>query len=74
MEEEKISDEIPISNGKEYKIWKIEHKAVKSKKRVTENGINKGWEDIENQSDSENYRIISTDNIEEKIIYDTGEN
>jgi len=70
MEEEKISDEIPVSNGKDYKIWKIEHKAVKSKKRVTENGTNKGWEDIENQSDSENYRIISTDNIEEKIIYD----
>ena len=59
-----------ISSGKDMKIYLIEHKAVKSKKRVCENGNYKDWENIQNPPDLESCRTISTDKIEEKSYYD----
>lgn len=71
-EEEKISPKVLISSPeeKDHKLYEIKHYAIKSKKRVTENGHINDWEDIENQSDLESSRIISTDKIEEKITYE----
>lgn len=69
-EEEKECPKVLISSPEntDYKIYKIEHKAIKSKKRVTENECTEEWKDIDNQSDLES-RIISTDKIEEKTTY-----
>jgi hypothetical protein len=41
-EEEKLSDKILVTKEKNYKQWKIEHRAVKSKKRITQNKETKG--------------------------------
>ena len=73
-EEEILSPKKCISsqenkNGK-IDIYEIEHLAIKSKKRVIENGHNKEWEDNTNQSDLESSRIISKDKIEENYKYE----
>ena len=65
-EEEKLSDKILVTKEKNYKQWKIEHRAVKSKKRITQNKETKGWENITNNINSENSRFLYSDNIEEK--------
>jgi len=65
-EEEKPSDKILVINDKNYKQWKIEHRAVKSKKRITQNKETKGWENITNNINSENSRFLYSDKIEEK--------
>lgn len=67
-EEEKVCPKRLVSSEKDYKMYLIENKAVKSKKRVYENGEPKDWEDIRTQ-DLEACRTISTDKIEEKNYY-----
>ena len=68
-EEEKKCQKRLISE-KDYKMYLIEYKAVKSKKRVYENGEPKDWEDIEIPKDLKVCRTISTDKIEEKNYYE----
>jgi hypothetical protein len=65
-EEEKLSDKILVTKEKNYKQWKIEHRAVKSKKRITQNKETKGWENIRYNINSENSRFLYSDKIEEK--------
>lgn len=65
-EEEKLCDKILVIKEKNYKQWKIEHRAVKSKKRITQNKETKGWENITNNINSENSRFLYSDKIEEK--------
>ena len=65
-EEEKLSDKILVIKEKNYKQWKIEHRAVKSKKRITQNKETKRWENITNNINSENSRFLYSDKIEEK--------
>ena len=67
MEEEKETERIPITHENEnYKSWIIEHKAVKTKKRITQNEETKGWENIAYDINSDNSRFLYSDKIEEK--------
>ena len=64
-EEEKETESIPIIEKENYKKWKIEHKAVKTKKR-TQNEETKEWENIPYDINSNNFRFLYSDKIEEK--------
>ena len=67
MEEEKETERIPITHENEnYKSWIIEHKAVKTKKRIIQNEETKGWENIAYDINSDNSRFLYSDKIEEK--------
>ena len=70
IKEEKREQKNLISEEKNYKIYQIHHIAIKAKKRIIENGETKNWENIENKSNIESSRILSTDKLEIKTTYE----
>ena len=68
MEEEKVTEKIPITVKENYKQWKIDHIAVKSKKCIiiqNENEETKEWENIRYDINSNKSRFLYSDKIEE---------
>ena len=70
IKEEKREQKNLISEEKNYKIYQIHHIAIKAKKRIIENGETKNWENIENKSNIESSRILSTDKLEIITTYE----
>ena len=68
LEEEKVTEKIPITVKENYKQWKIDHIAVKSKKCIiiqNENEETKEWENIRYDINSNKSRFLYSDKIEE---------
>ena len=67
---EKQQNLISSSEKEGYKIFEIQHLAVKSEIRITENGATKEWQKIKNNSGLRTSRVISTDKLEIKTFFE----
>ena len=63
---EKVQKLISTSEKEDNKIFEIKHLAVKSEIRITEKGVTKEWQIIENNSELRTSRDLSTDKLEIK--------
>ena len=67
---EKQQNLISSSEKEGYQIFEIQHLAVKSEIRTTENGVTKEWQKIKNNSGLRSSRVISTDKLEIKTFFE----